>query len=196
MTTGIRNCNAPLVCTALACATASSATAQDEAIAPATGPAWGFLDALGYGGLGFGLGVMVGAGMPSDNFGPSGTALGVIAGSTIAGVVGGAMIGGRARRALSRDQVISPGHRAAVAGGVVLAGATLGAVAAIPLISSEGEGTPLGSDEQTFSLLAGGGAALGASYLLAQWHHLGNRVSAAPIIREPGQYGLVLRVRL
>ena len=185
----------------LACALAlvlvpvARADAQTES-ATRGGPPWGIFDAIGFGGLGFGLGVIAGLGMEGDDFGPSDGALVLIGAGTVAGILGGAMIGNRARRARALGQPISAGHRTAVAAGVILAGATLGAIAAVPLINPEGEGTPLGSDEQTFGLLVGAGAALGILYLTAQWDHLdSSAVDVAPAVRDGG-YGLIVRVRL
>lgn len=59
------------------------------------------------------------------------------------------MLGGRADRAIADGRAVEGPHRAAVLGGGVLAGGTLGALATVPLINSEGEGTFLGSDETT-----------------------------------------------
>ncbi len=172
-------------------------TAQlDEAPAPRDGAPWGLFDAIGYGGLGFGLGAIAGTRMSGDDLGPSAAALVTIAGMTAASTWAGAVIGGRAARTLACGQPLGTGHRRAVVAGVVMAGATLGALAAVPLIAPGQAGTPLGTDEQTLALLASGSAVLGSLYMwknrdrLAAWS-----VGLAPRVRESGRPSLHLSVR-
>ncbi len=132
---------------------ASPAAAQPEASPTSDGGMkWVLLDALGYGGVGFGLGLAAAWGMEGDDFGPPASALAVVGVSTAAGAVAGALIGRRARNRIAEGMPVEGAHRAAVVGGVVAAGAALGALAAVPLVNGEGEGTPLGSDEQTVLL--------------------------------------------
>ncbi len=84
-----------------------------------------------------------------------------------------------------------------VAAGTVLGGADPGALARVPLIQPQGEGTFLGSDEQTFLLPALAGGALGARSvsenraLFAHWRP-GLQVEPPP----QGSPRLVLRVTL
>lgn len=126
---------------------------------------WSLLDAIGYGGLGFGLGLLAAWDMEGTDFGPPGEALALIGAATMAGTFGGAIMGNRAEDAIAKGHQIRGAHRAAVIAGVVLAGGTAGALASIPFVNSEGEGTPLGSDEQSVVLLVSAGAVLGSLYL-------------------------------
>lgn len=149
----------------------------------------------GYGGLGFGLGLAVAWDMEGSDIGPPGTAVAVVGATTAAGIVAGTLIGNRARKTIAEGERIGGGHRAAVIGGVVLAGGTLGALAAVPLINSEGEGTALGSDEQTFALLALAGGALGSLYAWKQSDELSSRsIGVAPAVSGSAGYGLRLRM--
>jgi hypothetical protein len=154
----------------------SSGIAQRTPEAPANpAPPLGVLNAIGYGGLGVGLGAL--SGTASCKSGCSwdeeiGSVVGRAVLGAAAGLIGGDMIGNGARRKLARGEPLGTGHSFAVASVVVLAGATLGALAAVPLIAPSGEGTPLGSDEQTFALLATGGATLGALYLASRWKRI------------------------
>lgn len=127
------------------------------------GAPWVLYDAVGYGGLGFGLGLAAAWGMENDSgFGPPGEALVVLGVGTVAGIVTGAILGSRAGHAVAEGRPLGTGHRAATLAGPVLAGGTLGALAAIPLINGEGEGTALGSDERTVGLLTLAGFAVGS----------------------------------
>jgi hypothetical protein len=174
--------------------TAAPAAAQVEPAGSRSDiPNWGLLDAIGYGGLGFAIA------MPlvwdSNCLGPCGGDLVAIVALAGGGIVAGAAIGGRARKALSQGQQLTPGHRVAVAAGGVLAGGTLGALASIPLIQSEGEGTAFGSDERTVSLFVLGGAALGALFVSIKWDGLRqNDISLRPAIFRGARIGLNVRV--
>lgn len=176
--------------------TVAPVEAQVETAGSRSGiPNWGLWDAVGYGGLGFAL-AMVSV-MGSDCLGPCDGDLGAIAALAGGGIVAGAVIGGRARRTVSRGEQLSPGHRAAVAAGGVMAGGTLGALASIPLINGEGAGTAFGSDEQTVSLFVLGGAALGVLYVRSKWDGLKqNEISVAPAVLHRARIGLTLRIGL
>ncbi len=174
----------------------SSAAAQAGEAAPVRGRALGLLNAIGYGGLGFGLGLVAGYAMPSDGFGPSDEALLAIAGGTITGIVVGSIVGGQASRSIARNEPISPAKQTAVLIGVTLAGATAGALASVPLINSEGAGTPLGSDVFTFGSLTSVGAVLGLLYAVRRSGEMrARRVSVVPDIGWRGQFALNVRVR-
>lgn len=156
---------------------------------------WVLLDAVGYGGVGFGLGLAAAWGIEGDDIGPPASALAVVGASTAAGVVAGFLIGRRARNRIADGMPVEGAHRAAVIGGVVGAGAVLGALAAFPLVNGEGEGTPLGSDEQTVLLTTLAGGALGSLYA---WKHSdelsGGTLRVTPAISRTTGYGLRVRV--
>jgi hypothetical protein len=173
------------------------AAAQSNATSGSSGGAkWGLIDGVGYGGLGFGLGVAATWNMESDNLvGPPGEALVIIGASTVAGTILGAIVGTRAQRTIAARRSLEGAHRIAVIGGAVTAGATLGALASVPLIKGQGEGTALGSDEQTFTLLVLAGGALGALYVWKHRSEFSSRnINLAPEITGDGEYGLRVRV--
>lgn len=175
---------------------ASPAAAQPGASPTSDGGMkWVLLDAVGYGGVGFGLGLAAAGNMENDDgIGPPGSALAVIGATTAAGIVTGTLIGRRARNRIIEGKPVTGVHRAAVIGGVVGAGATLSALAAVPLINGEGEGTPLGSDEQTVLLMTLAGGALGSLYA---WKHSdelsGGALRVTPTISEATGYGVRIR---
>lgn len=168
------------------------AAAQTDALSnPGAGVKWSVIDAVGYGGLGFGLGLAVAWDMEGSDFGPPGTAVAVVGATTAAGIVAGTLIGNRARKTIAEGERLGGGHRGAVIGGVILAGGTLGALAAVPLINAEGEGTALGSDEQTVALMALAGGALGSLFAWMHSDELASRsVSVAPAVFGRAGYGL------
>lgn len=176
---------------------ASPAAAQPEPEPTSDGGMkWVLLDAVGYGGVGFGLGLAAAWDIEGDDFGPPASALLVVGASTAAGVVTGALIGRRARSRIAEGRPVEGAHHAAVVGGVVAAGAILGALAAVPLVNGEGEGTPLGSDEQTVLLTTLAGGALGSLYA---WKHSDELSAGAlrvtPTISETTGYGVRIRTR-
>lgn len=180
----------------LALALAAPAAAQTDPPPADGGARWGLYDAVGYGGLGFGLGLAAAWDMEGSGFGPPGEALALIGATTVAGVVAGALIGHRAGDAVADGREVGGAHRAATLGGVVLAGAALGTLAAVPLVNGEGEGTPLGSDEQTVALLTAAGGALGAVFAWHQSDKLAPRgVSLTPTVTGSAEYGMRLRIR-
>lgn len=157
---------------------------------------WSLLDAIGYGGLGFGVGLLAAWDMEGADIGPPGEALALVAGATLAGTLGGWIMGDRAEDAIARGHELRSAHRAAVIAGVVLAGGTAGALASIPFVNSEGEGTPFGSDERTVALLVGAGAVLGSLYVWMRRDELIHpRFRIAPALPGPNRYGLQVRVR-
>lgn len=185
----------PVLLAGLLLGVAHPAAAQTDAPPVSTGGMkWTVLDAVGYGGLGFGLGLVAAADMEGDGIGPPGSALAVIGATTAAGIVAGAVIGRRGQNRIAEGRPVEGGHRAAVTAGVVMAGATLGALAAVPLVNSEGEGTPLGSDELTVGLTVIAGGVLGSLYA---WRHSGElsprTISVAPAISGTAGYGMRLR---
>lgn len=174
----------------LTLATASPATAQRESPPASTeGVKWGVVDAIGYGGLGFGVGLISAWDLEY------GSGALVVGAASLAGTIAGAVIGRRASQTLAADGQLGAGHRVAVIGGAIMAGGTLGTLAAVPLINGEGEGTFLGSDETTVAVLAVAGGALGSLFV---WRHRDELASRSVGI-APGLFGkaaLGLRVRL
>ncbi len=157
---------------------------------------WALIDAVGYGGLGFALGFGVGVPLSEGGIGPSPGAILTMAGGIIAGTVSGAIIGKRASYRLSRGDSLTSAHRSAVVLGSALAGGTLGALAAIPLISGQGSGTPLGSDEQAFAICAGTGIALGALFGVSRSIPVRRHVvSVAPIIVTRKRMLVAIRIQ-
>lgn len=112
------------------------------------------------------------------------------------GTVAGAIVGSAADRTLERGEELGSAHRAAVVGGTVLAGAAVGAAASALLISGEGEGTPLGSDEWTFTLLTLAGGVAGGLYVWHERDDLHPRpVSVGPYLDEAGRPGVRVGLR-
>jgi hypothetical protein len=171
---------------ALALSLSSPLTAQvDEGAKDGSGPPWALLDAIGYGAIGCGLGVMTGWESTYSAF------YGTVAAMTVAGICTGATIGNRAQKALAQGQPLATGHRRAVIAGVVMAGASLGALASVRLIQPAGEGTPLGTDQQTLALMSTAGAVVGYLYAWSNRDRLTpRRVVVFPALRESGRYAL------
>lgn len=177
-------------------ATYSPAMAQSGASSDREdGVDWSLLDAIGYGGLGFGTGLLAAWDMEGTDLGPPGEALALIGGATLAGTFGGWIMGDRAEDAIALGHELRSAHRAAAIAGVVLAGATAGALASIPFVSSGGAGTPFGSDEETVALLVGAGAVLGSLYAwMRRDEGTDRRFRIVPALLEPNRYGLRVRV--
>lgn len=161
---------------------ADSATAR-------SGVRWDLIDAVGYGGLGTAVGVAAAWDMEYD------PGFAVIVATTAAGVLLGGFIGGHARHMLGEGRRPGPVHAGAVAAGAVLAGATVGALASALLINSEGSGTALGSDEQTFAVLVLTGGVLGGWFAYSRWDDLtGARLQMVPVYDRGGP-GIRGRIR-
>ena len=151
---------------------------------------WTLVNAVGYGGVGF----LAGLAAAWDSDMDEGVA--TIGLTTLAGVVTGAAIGHGASSRIRRGEPVGGTSRFAVSAGTILAGATLGACAAVPLINGEGAGTPLGSDETALGILMGGGTLLGAWYLSRHAGELsGARLGITPIRTRDSAYGLRVSVR-
>ena len=184
------------LCLILLWGASAPAVAQDNGSPPSSrGAGWGIIDGIGYGGLGFGVAVAATWDMESDHFGPPVTALMIIGASTVAGTVLGAVMGSRAQRTVAAGRPLDGAHRVAVIAGGVMAGGTLGALTSAALIQGEGEGTVLGSDEQTFTILVLVGTALSSLYV---WRHreelTSGGIGLAPEVHGSGKYGLRVRV--
>lgn len=158
---------------------------------PVSGQAqsWALVDGLGYGAAGTGVGAMMAWDMEREQ------GWGVIAATTSAGIVVGALVGRAADRGLAKGEPLGDGHRAAVVAGSILAGAAVGALASAALINGEGEGTFMGSDEATFTAFTAGGVALGAAF--AWWRRDAlepQAVTASPTVSVGGGVGVQVRV--
>lgn len=168
---------------------APAAAQTDGPSVPQGTAMWGLWNAIGYGRLGFGLGLI-----PAMDMGYGAAAI-TIAVTTAAGTYSGAMIGRRAGKTISEGGRLGGGHRAAVAGGAIMAGGTLGALAAVPLINPEGEGTIFGSDEATVAGMVLVGAALASVFVLSHRDELSSgRISVTPAVLGGVGYGLKARV--
>jgi hypothetical protein len=182
-----------ITCLALSCLLVGDRVfAQSPARLESEGPRgrWGLVDALGYGGVGFLAGLA--AAWDSE----IGEGVTRVALSSLAGVVAGAAIGGHASNRIRRGEEVGGMSQFLVSTGTILGGATLGACAAVPLISGAGEGTPLGSDGTAMAILMGGGAVLGVWYLNRhRGDFSGARLGIAPIRTVDSAYGLRVSVR-
>lgn len=155
--------------------------------APLHAQSWSFIDMVGYGAAGGGLGLALTVEADCSDF-VCGQTVFTTLGGAVLGAVGGAIVGSRAQDALNRGEALTPVHRNGVAAGTVLAGAALGGLTSFLLINSEGEGIFLGSDEQTFGMLALGGAGLGALYVASHWAELsGEGMQLRPAV-FPGRH--------
>lgn len=164
--------------------------------APLHAQSWSFIDLVGYGAAGGGLGFALTVEADCSDIVCGQTVFTTLGGLAL-GAVGGAIIGSRAQSALDRGEALTPGHRNAVAAGTVFAGAALGGVTSFLLINSEGEGTFLGSDEQTFGMLALAGAGLGALYVASQWAELsGQGLELRPAVLSGRRLGIQGRLEL
>jgi len=157
-----------------------------------------FLNSVGYGVAGATLGALVTANASCEGEFICIPTIAVL--STLGGAALGAAIGGKAAASANRDvaegRIVGSGHLAAVTVGTVLGGATVGAVASALLINPEGEGTLLGSDGQTFTILTLAGTGLAVLNLRRTWGRLtGVQVEARPAIVGDGQPGVVARIR-
>jgi len=143
-----------------------------QSVEPIRHPPWTFINAVGYGVLGFGVGLGVGVASSPNSTGPSGTAVGSMLLFTTAGAIGGGVIGRRASELLDRGHPLTRGHRSAVVVGSVLFGGAVGSLAAIPLIAGEEYDTPLGSDAEAYAICALGGMAVTAILMATKWNDI------------------------
>jgi hypothetical protein len=151
---------------------------------------WTLVNAVGYGGVGFLAGV---AAAWDSEIGEGVATIGL---TSLAGTAIGAAIGSHASSRIRRGEPLGGTSRFAVSTGALLAGATLGACAAVPLINGEGEGTPLGSDESALAITMGAGTLLGVWYLRRHSSEFdGARVGITPIRTIDSAYGLRVSVR-
>ena len=151
---------------------------------------WTLANAVGYGGVGF-LGGLVAA-WDSEIY----EGVATIGLSSLAGAAIGAAIGSHASSRIRRGEPLSGMGRFAVSAGTILAGTTLGACAAVPLINGEGSGTPLGSDESALAITMGAGTMLGAWYLRRHSGDFdGARLGIAPFRTIDSAFGLRVSVR-
>ncbi len=165
------------------------AAAQPPEAARAWQVPWAVIDAVGYAGAGFGLGL---AGTLAKSTDGLGTELAIIGASTVVAGGLGAVLGRRVVARKADGRPVPRGLRTAVLAGAVLAGGTLGALAAVPLINGEGTGTPLGADDATVAITTGSGAALGVLFAVWQRRSLtaASRLSVTPFYAGHGISGI------
>lgn len=165
---------------------------------PSAGQASVFLNSLGYGVAGATLGALATANASCEGDFiciPTVTVLSTLGGATLGATIGG-KTASSANRDVAQGRIVGSGHLAAVTVGTVLGGATVGAIASALLIKPEGEGTILGNDEQTFTILTLAGAGLAVFQLRRTWGRLtGAQLEARPAIVGDGQPGVVVRLR-
>lgn len=168
-------------------------------VTPASAQASTVLNSLGYGTLGMAIGAAATAGATCQS-----AELICIPGETIAAVLIGGLAGGAlgagfassANRRVEDGQPVGGARLAGVVMGTVLGGAVIGGLGSAILINGEGEGTPLGSDEQTVAIFMLGGAAFGVWHLHRNWGALnGAPVEVRPAVAPDGQFGLRARLR-
>ena len=158
---------------------------------------WTLWDALGYGAIGALASYAVA--WEADEGGEA-----ILLGGTVGSIVLGAALGSSVKRRINSGRPVGGGRATAALLGVAGAGATVGALASVPLINGESgsapgveEGTPLGSDETTFALLAGTGAALGVWYALRHADELRSpRVTVGRRPTDDGGHAYALGMRL
>jgi len=166
---------------------------------PASAQASTALNSLGYGTLGMAIGAAVTAGATcqSEEFIciPGETIAAVLIGGLAGGALG-AGIASSTNRHVADGQPAGGARLAGVVLGTVLGGAVIGGLGSAILINGEGEGTPLGSDEQTIALFMAGGVAFGAWHLHRNWGALnGTPVEVRPVVAPDGHFGLRARLR-
>jgi len=155
---------------AISCGLAASALGAQSA-GPIRHPPWTFINAGGYGALGFGVGLGVGVVASPNSINPN-SVVGSILLFTTTGAIGGGKIGRRASEVLDRGQPLSRGHRNAVVVGSLLFGGAVGSLASVPLIAGEEVDTPLGSDAEAFAICALGGMAVTAILMATKWNNI------------------------
>ena len=175
----VRCCFALLVCSA-------SAEAQEPKADRVSHAPWPVINAIGYGGVGFGLAL---ANEVNSNH-QFHTSILVIAGSGALGVGAGIVLGINTNNAIAERGIVPIGLRAASLAGSVLAGATLGTLVYIPLIDNSSEAR--GKNKRTFRITTGTGAAVGALFAASQYRGLttARRVAVAPYYKGQGAAGL------
>ena len=153
---------------------------------------WGLIDAMGYGGLGTLVGVLVALSSPSQTIEPDNSDVASIGVGALLGVAIGAAIGANASSAIHDGKPVGDVHGGAVRLGSMLAGATAGALVSVPIIS----GSAVQADEAVFGALTIGGALLGGIYASRHREELESyRMSIAPVHAPVSGYGLRVAVR-
>jgi hypothetical protein len=159
-----------------------------------------FLNALGYGFAGGSLGLAATANAPCSGDGficiPTATVAATL-GGTVLGLVLGTNVASTANRTVAEGRPVGGGRLAALSFGTVVGGATVGLLVGAILTNPAGEGTFLGSDEQTLSILALAGGTLGFLQLRRNWSRFTGSavVEVDPLVPIHGRPGVVLRLR-
>lgn len=158
-----------------------------------------FLNALGYGIVGgsLGLAATANATCTGEFICIPGEMVAATLGGTVLGLVLGANVASTANRTVAEGRPVSGGRLAALSFGTVVGGATLGLLVGAVLTNPSGEGTILGSDEQTLSILALAGGTLGVLQLRRNWGRLTGAVAVEvnPLATVHGRPGVVVRAR-
>lgn len=156
---------------------------------------WTLVDAIGYGGLGFGLGAA--AAFAQDD-GSIGSGVAMIGMATAFGLGIGIKVGHDASVALKKGQPVGSATRFGALTGAVLAGATAGALVAVPLVNGGSEsGTAIGSDETTVAVTTATGALLGFVLASSQrkYFERAQQVSITPFSTRHRGHGLRVALR-
>ncbi len=158
-----------------------------------------FLNALGYGitGGSLGLAATANATCTGEFICIPGEMVAATLGGTVLGLVLGSRVASGANRAVAEGRPVSGGRLAALGFGTVVGGATLGLLVGAVLTNPSGEGTILGTDEQTLSILALAGGTLGVLQLRRNWGRLtgGGVLDVSPLATVHGRPGVVVRAR-
>ena len=114
------------------------------------------------------------------------------------GTATGWLIGDSAEDALNRGESLSSGHKNAVRGGTVLAGAALGGLASFLVINGEGSGGAGGvSDETILGSFLAVGTALGVvTQVMLESRLEPEGVAIGPTFGERGAAGVAFRLEL
>lgn len=156
------------------------------------------LNALGYGFTGgsLGLAATANATCTGEFICIPGEMVAATLGGTVLGLILGANAASTANRAVAEGRPVGAGRLAALSFGTVVGGATLGLLAGAVLTNPSGEGTILGSDEQTLTILALAGGTIGFLQLRRNWSRLtGTGLEVNPVAVVHGRPGVVLRLR-
>lgn len=148
---------------------------------------WALVDAVGYGGLGTLLGTAVAFTQSYETITPPASWFASIGAGAALGLATGAAIGGNAQRKIEQGRPVSPTHRGSVKFGAVMAGACVGALASVPIIS----GSAIQADEAVLATLAVSGGALGGMFASRHDEELTSyRFTVAPAHVPRAGYGV------
>lgn len=158
-----------------------------------------FLNIVGFGAVGGGVGALATSGAECSGTGficiPAEFVMATIGGA-VAGMLVGNSVASSANRTVGEGRSPGTASLTALSVGSALGGAALGALAGGMLVNDDGTGTFLGSDEQTIVITGLAGAALGILQLSRRWEALtGHAVEVRPTVAGGGRAGVNLTVR-